>query len=198
MNSLEICIMEYPDREDFDISKGENPALLQISLEFDSALDLIVNGQHVLSSKKEDHYKYPLFEFLSSFANGIRELLESGQAIIRIYLQQYSFSATSPCHTLLPRRENHNLWQCRVDFHWYSELAKPADLPSVHNELIEIEDLITAYNLSAIQFEQTTKAAILPLFPNVAAKLNEIFTRLPNVIRAWDDYQSRFRSQERD
>ena len=188
--SVIIRVSELPSPDCFDTKATENAAIIHASQECDSTLDLIINDKNVLSGY-HGVYVYPVFAFLRSLALGARLLLHESQATIPIFLQQYSFSSSSPCHTLRVVVNHQNPELARMTFNYYPAAPKPLHLPNVDDEPIRIEDFLFAIVHNVNLFERETRRILLELFPSIGTLLAELFSTVPDIEQEWEDYIKR-------
>lgn len=184
-----IGIAQLPDRDCFNQTEGEIAAIRHVSQECDSYIDLIINGKNLLSDYL-GAFVYPTFAFLRSTTLGICELFNEGKTNIPIFLQQYSFSRQSPCHSLEVKIEDQNPRQARVCFEWYTHIALPPGVPKVNGQLIEMADFTSALGHNIRLFEQRTRDVLLPIVPKASVLLDELFSTLPDVENEWMKYES--------
>lgn len=193
MNGVHICVRELPDMESFELETGRRSvesSTLYLLYEFDSEIDLIINGKNVLTDYGEAPLGYPAFAFVAYMTNGMIELLKSGRAEIPIYIMQEAVSGDEPHHVLDVAILATDKKLAALSFSWTTTERAPRGLPVVKNELVPAKELVDQVLKTATPFKERVDALAiqLGLAPTVFANTGLPDLDIDALLRARDTY----------
>ena len=195
MNSccIQLRVLQTPDREDFGVADEEalrGDWIVRITQEFDSDVDLIVNGHNLLNGYP-GALVYPVHALLRSFNNGLHSLLLRGQSVIPVYLQQYNFLQDSPQHELGIQLADDDCWTAAVSFQWFPFTSRPRDLPIVEGERVPVSELVTEIVNCVALFKRTVQKTLANFGPQGAVQPDRIFEDFADLRESRRVYRSR-------
>ena len=157
MDGVYIRIRELPEMQSFELEAGRrdvDSSTFYLAYEFDSEIDLIINGKNVLTDYGETSYGYPAFAFVAYMVNGMIELLKSGRASIPIYVMQEAVSGDASHHVLDVAIAGDKTLAA-VSFSWTTAPSRvPRQLPVVKDEVVPTLQLVSEVVNTATAFKE--------------------------------------------
>lgn len=194
MGSVRIRIRELPDMLSFELETGRrdvDSSMFYLVYEFDSEIDLIINGKNVLTDYGEMPYGYPAFAFVAYMVNGMIELLKSGWASIPIYVMQEAVSGDASHHVLDVAILESDKTHAAVSFSWTTAPSHmPRQLPVVKDEVVPTLQLVGEVVNTATTFKDRVDflATQLHFPPTAFANTGLPDLDIDGLLRARDAY----------